>query len=255
MRFSLASRIVSRLRLLRDRGDISRELDTLLSGLDMAKYRALADSFATRLNPLKMEQHFDLPANLRQQIVIARKLDLDRSRPLRILDLGTGKGLFPFVCGHYGHTAIGLDMPDTWGPFSAHVEFLGIDCRPCIIKPHLPLPDLGMKFDLITAFQICFNGHKTDKPWGVREWNGLLTDLAINHATHDARLLLSFNKYPREEYLSKALAGFFRETGAIQRGDKVFYPSLRAFSAKGASRSAQSRADLEEASMALPYLS
>jgi hypothetical protein len=245
MRLSLASRIISRLRLLRNQGAISRELDGLLSRLDMDKYRELTETFAGQLNPERLAQHFDLPVNLRQQLVIAWKMGLDRSRPLRILDLGTGKGLFPFVCNHYGHTTVGLDMPDTWDPFRAHVDFLGIDCRPGIIEPLRRLPDLGMKFDLITAFQICFNGHKTEKPWGVREWDGLLTDLANNHGTPGARLLLSFNLYPREEYLSEAMAGFFRETGAVQRKDTVYYPSLRAFAVKERSPSVQLRSDLD----------
>lgn len=193
MDLPLSAKIRYRLRMLRGGKSISQETDSLLSRLDLGRYRALRNSFAGRIEPEKFAQHFNLRRNLREQVKIAHKLGLDDSRGLRILDLGTGKGLFPFVCNSYGHSATGLDLPNTSAHFRVHAEFLGVDWRAGSVLPLSPLPDLGERFDLITAFLICFNGHGTKKVWGIREWGFLLTDLARNHATPHGRAVFQLN--------------------------------------------------------------
>jgi hypothetical protein len=42
------------------------------------------------------------------------------------------------------------------------------------IEPYKNLPLLSRRFDVITAHQICFNGHKTENLWGVDEWDFFL---------------------------------------------------------------------------------
>ena len=56
-----------------------------------------------------------------------------------------------------------------------------------------PLPDLGRKFDLITAFMICFNGHKSPALWGPEEWEFFLDDLETRLKPR-GRIYLSFNR-------------------------------------------------------------
>ena len=38
-------------------------------------------------------------------------MGLDRASPLRILDIGTGPGYFPFICRKLGHKCLALDKP------------------------------------------------------------------------------------------------------------------------------------------------
>ena len=61
------------------------------------------------------------------------------------------------------------------------------------IQAFRPLPDLGGKFDLITAFMICFNSHRRPNLWGVPEWNFFLDDIA-KHLAPRGRVWLELNR-------------------------------------------------------------
>ncbi|HYY28174.1 MAG TPA: hypothetical protein VE860_09535, partial [Chthoniobacterales bacterium] len=86
----------------------------------------------------------------------ARGLHLDRRPPLRILDIGSGAGYFLFVCKQFGHAVMGLDLD--WPLMYAEMfELLQIPRQIWRIEPFQPLPDLGVRFDLVTGFAVCFN--------------------------------------------------------------------------------------------------
>src|SRR5262245_34673362 len=48
---------------------------------------------------------------LRENIRRALRVSMHRRQRLKILDVGCGTGLFPFVCRLWGHDAMGLDKP------------------------------------------------------------------------------------------------------------------------------------------------
>ena len=75
--------------------------------------------------------------------------------PKSVLDLGCGGGFFLYVCQQLGHTCLGLDI-DVFPLFTQLLDLFGVERRVCAIKPFEPLPDLGRKFDLVTAFSIDF---------------------------------------------------------------------------------------------------
>jgi hypothetical protein len=71
------------------------------------------------------------------------------------------------------------------------------------LEPNRP-PVLGRRFDVITAHQICFNGHKIEKPWGVNP-GGIIA--------------LEFNEEPVIGFYTKELRKFFESKSArIFRG-------------------------------------
>lgn len=57
-------------------------------------------------------KYLDFPRFVHRDITICRRLGLDKSPPLRILDIGCGAGLLMFVMKHYGHLPVGIDIED-----------------------------------------------------------------------------------------------------------------------------------------------
>jgi len=88
------------------------------------------------------------------------------------------------------------------------------------IEAYQPLPDLGRKFDVITAHMICFNGHKSDKLWKISEWEYFLDDLAAISSRRTAQVCLELNR----EY-----------------DDSLYTPELRLTSKRAVPRSTPAR--------------
>jgi SAM-dependent methyltransferase len=151
----------------------------------------------------------------------ARALRLDRRRPLRILDIGSGAGYFLFVCQRLGHTATGLDLD--WPPMYAEMfELMQIPRRVCRIEPFRALPDLGMRFDVLTGFAVCFNSHGSEQVWGVKEWEFFLDDAKKNLVTKTGEIYFELNPESRG-YYTPELAEFFRRRGAVVDGKKIWF--------------------------------
>src|SRR5947209_3588443 len=60
----------------------------------------------------KINRFADVPYCIRINIERAQDLWLDRSPPLRVLDLGCGAGYFLYVSKYFGHQVLGLDLDD-----------------------------------------------------------------------------------------------------------------------------------------------
>lgn len=127
-------------------------------------------------------------------------LDLHKSSPKRILDLGCGPGYFMAVARHLGHDVVGLDL----GDFEVFNELIKIQNLPRVvhrIQPFEPLPDLGAPFDLITGFMIRFNmrddwsGH-----WDFDEWSYFIDDCRA-HLKEGGQLHLKLNKGKVADYV------------------------------------------------------
>jgi SAM-dependent methyltransferase len=138
---------------------------------------------------------------LRDNIRRAMRVDVHRRKPLKILDVGCGSGLFPFVCRYWGHDAVGLDKPiAACRPAEAIVysvmpETLGVTINRSLIRAHERM-DIKETYDLITAFMICFNQHKQPNEWGHREWKFFLSDVATDLNPGGA-VYLAFNRHDK----------------------------------------------------------
>ncbi len=151
----------------------------------------------------------------------ARALHLDRRPPLRVLDIGSGAGYFLFVCKHLGHAPMGLDLD--WPPMYAEMfELMQIPRRVWRIEPFQPLPDLGVRFDLLTGFAVCFNSHGSDQVWGVKEWEFFLDDVTKNLLTNTGEIYFELN--PESwGYYTPELGKYFRRRGATIEGKKIWF--------------------------------
>jgi SAM-dependent methyltransferase len=146
---------------------------------------------------------------------------------LDVLDLGCGGGFFLAVCQQLGHRELGLDI-DEFPLYAELVELLGVERQICEIKAFAPLPDLGRRFDLITAFSIGFN-RKADKSlWGPAEWEFFLNDLEQRQLKRGGRIFLALNPQLDGDFYTVELRGWFVRRGARVERERVLFETGQA---------------------------
>lgn len=158
-------------------------------------------------------KYLDLPRWIQRNLGRVTRLGLDRGIRRRVLDIGCGCGYFLYICKLLGHEVVGLDLPgeEFYGEVTA---LLGVPVVAHRVEAFKPLPDLG-SFDVVTAHMICFNGHRTDRVWGVPEWRHLLDGI-------DAKTVcLDFNREPDGRVFTPGLERFFASRRAHIVGYRV----------------------------------
>lgn len=162
----------------------------------------------------------------------AQDIWLDRQPPSRVLDLGCGPGYFPYVCRCLGHECIGLDVEDNEPVYLEVSALLKTQRVISRIEPLTPLPELGGKFDLVTAHRICFHrigyipgkGWDGGAEWGRPEWEFFLRDIRARVLKPGGRLLLDFNPKDDGTWYSDAVRAFFLQEGGKILRSKVLLP-------------------------------
>jgi SAM-dependent methyltransferase len=223
---SLASARKHTLRLLRT-NRFSLDAKRVIETTDRAGFDQIRQRYAVANPGADWPKYLDLERWIGINIRRIRALELDLSRPKRILDLGCGAGYFLYIAQLLGHSGLGLDI-DQLPMFREITRLLGVHRIVQRIEPFRPLPDLGRKFDLITAFMVCFNEHKMPSLWKVPEWEFFLDDLA-KHLTTRGRVWLELNQEYDETFYTPKLKEFFQKRGARINEHKIIFTSgLRA---------------------------
>jgi SAM-dependent methyltransferase len=168
-------------------------------------------------------KYLDLPRWIDINIQRIRDTGLDLASRKRVLDIGCGAGYFAYIAQLLGHEVVGLDI-DRLPMFRESTELLGLRRVIWRIEAFTPLPDLGKKFDLVTAFLVCFNNHKQPDLWGVTEWDFFLDDVA-KHLTARGRLWLELNLEHDGTFYTPELRDFFENRGAKIDNAKVIFNS------------------------------
>lgn len=182
----------------------------LLHSIDQDSFKTLLHYKDDTGHP-QYKKYFNAPYWLRLNVQRALYLGLNRKQPLSILDIGAGFGYFPYVAKFYGHDVLGIDLPDD-KLFAKASEFLNVARAEYCIKPHTPIPSFGKKFDLITAFQVCFNGHIEGEIWHEAEWDSFLKDLFANHINEGGQLYMEMNWSPHiNGWLPDSVVHLFKE--------------------------------------------
>ncbi len=208
-----------------------RDLKPVLASIDLNEFKKYQKKFKDADPAPGASKYLDISYWMEKKLYDVYALGLHRSKPVNIFDIGTGFGYFPYLCNHFGHNTVALDLDET-EMYNEVVKFLNIDRRTMAITAYEKLPDLGCKFDLITAFSICFNGHnnKGASLWGVDEWDFLLNDLVKNHMNEGGKMLWKLNLEAKtNRYYTENLLKYFLSKGATVNGRSVYFSSIQEF--------------------------
>lgn len=221
---SLVSARKHTLRLLRtNRFPLERK--RVIETIDPVSFEQIRRRYAVTDPGADWPKYLDLDRWIGVNIRRIRELELDLSRPKRILDLGCGAGYFLYIAQLLGHSGVGLDM-DRLPMFREITRLLGVRRVVQRIQPFRPLPNLGQKFDVITAFMICFNDHKMPGLWAVPEWEFFLDDLA-KHLRPHGRVWLELNQEYDGTFYTPELRDLFKKRGARIDEHKIVFNAGR----------------------------
>jgi SAM-dependent methyltransferase len=196
-------------------------IDRIIETIDMNQFRAFQRQYDDAdPRPHGYSKYLDIRPWMADKLMQALYLGLHKSKPLKILDIGTGAGYFPYVCRNLGHEVIALDL-DTVPMYNDICRFLKIDRRTWRIEKFEKLPDLGTRFDLVTAFMIKFNQHYSKEQWRAEEWKFLIEDLRTNHLTPNGRIFLGFNANLDGTFFDEGMLRYFQSLGARIWHDEV----------------------------------
>jgi len=198
----------------------SLRLKPLLAKIDMERLREIQQRHATSTD--RYSKYADVERWLKINLARVQDLDLHRSRPKEILDLGCGAGFFLFAAQQFGHSGVGLDVDDF--PLSNElVDLLRVERKAWRIKAFEPLPDLGRKFDLITGFSTAFNRNEDEsRGWNVSEWTFLLDDLDRRFKPN-GKMFFDINSGKTKKYFPAEVRDLFLSRGASVKGEKVLF--------------------------------
>jgi SAM-dependent methyltransferase len=189
----------------------------ILETLDRTQFEKLRDQFPYRPGSPQINRFEDVVYWIEINVERAQDLWLDRVPPMRIVDIGSGAGYFLYVCKFFGHQVLGFDT-DSEPLFGATTALLKVPRVIGRIERQTPLPDLGGKFDLVTAHRICFHriGRVRDgAEWSPADWEFFINDIRTRFLNGNGRLLLDFNPRPDgSSFFTPELREFFLSQGA-----------------------------------------
>ena len=189
----------------------------ILDDIDWLQFKDLRHKYPYRPGSPQINRFEDIKYWIDINVERAQDLWLDRSPPLRILDLGAGAGYFLFVCKHFGHHVLGFDT-DNEPLFRATTELLDVPRMIGRIERQTPLPDLDQTFDVVTAHRICF--HRIGKvrdgvEWSHADWEFFINNIRTRLLAENGRMLLDFNPRPAgSSFFTPELRKFFQSQGA-----------------------------------------
>jgi SAM-dependent methyltransferase len=186
--------------------------EELLKDIDRNKLEALCQKYHVPGEVKAWPKYTNVEHWVGRAVDHVRVLRLDRDPKLKILDIGSGAGYFLFVLKQLGHEVFGLDLNEPLF-YGEMFDLLGLERVIWRIKPFERLPDIGLRFDLITAFAVCFNDHGNETVWGPKEWEYFLDDINAHYLNPNGRLYLALNPEPYGHYTPE-LKEFFLSRGA-----------------------------------------
>ena len=187
---------------------------------DRQRLSGIQQRYAGPSNP--WAKYADIDHWLRVNRERVQDLKLHRVSRQQVLDLGCGGGFFLFILKRLGHSVFGLDADES-PLFQELLAAFEVPRFVWSIKPFEPLPDLGRRFDWITAFSVGFNRyHPGGKRWDPAEWDFLLDDLQ-QHLEPSGKIYLALNPMPSGEYWTPELRDFFLRRGAAIERERIFF--------------------------------
>jgi SAM-dependent methyltransferase len=195
-------------------------LGPMLAQIDQQRAREIQERYAA--STAGYAKYANIEPWLRLNRERVQDLNLHRSAPKRVLDLGCGGGFFLFILKNLGHSVLGIDV-ERVVLFAELLELFGVPRVIWRISAFEPLRDLGQKFDWITAFSVNFNlYHPSKDRWGTAEWDFFLHDLQ-NHLAPGGKIFFGLNPLYNGDYYTPELRDFFLSRGANIERERIFF--------------------------------
>ncbi len=167
-------------------------------------------------------KYLDVEKWLKVNVRYAKNYGLIAKPPRRVLDLGCGGGYFLVVCRRLGSRVVGIDL-DKDRVLNEMIAVFKLRRVVQEIRAFVTLPKFWRKFDLITAFMICFNYPSNQPAWGVPEWEFFLDDVS-GRLTRGGRVILGLNRDLVDGTLyTDAVKSYFEQRGAAIDGKHVVF--------------------------------
>jgi SAM-dependent methyltransferase len=195
----------------------------LLANLDERRLREIQSRYAASDD--RYAKYANVNGFWRENRRRVQDLGLHRCTGKRVLDLGCGGGFFLYLLKQLDHDVLGLDV-DEFPLFRELVDLFGLPRVVWAIEAFQPLPDMGERFDYITAFATSFNRSRgNDCEWGAREWDFFLSDLQRRLAP-GGRMFFTLNRIRGQtDYFTPELRKFFLGRGAILERERISFPN------------------------------
>jgi SAM-dependent methyltransferase len=195
-------------------------LGPMIAQIDGERAREIQQRYAN--STAGYAKYADIQPWLRLNRERVQDLNLHRSAPKRVLDLGCGGGFFLFILKSLGHSVTGLDT-DRVPLFGELLDLFGVRRVVYRIDAFEPLPDFGQQFDWITAFSTNFYlYHPAKKRWDTAEWDFFLRDLQ-HHLTPGGKIFLGLNPLYDGGYYTPEIRDLFLSRGAEIERERIFF--------------------------------
>ena len=205
-----------------------RDLKKILNSVDKTNFNLIKQKYKDASPYPGYSKYLDIEKWMNMDLWHANILNVHKQKNLNILDIGTGAGYFPFVCKYYGHTVKSMDL-DIIPMFNELTDILDVNRTVFEIEEYKKLPEFDIKFDLITAFGVCFNNHlqtkfykeEKAKVWDIEEWKFFINDVFENHLNTKGRIFLRLNGEGNGTFYTEELKNYFLSLGAKIDGERV----------------------------------
>src|ERR1700746_995682 len=200
-------------------------VEKLMAQLDQRELERIRLQYAEGSDSI-WPKYLDARKWLVRNIDYAERFGWFLNPPRDTLDLGCGAGYFLFVMRQLGSNVLGLDLEDPI--FNEILKVLQIPRVPFRITRQEKLPDFaGRKFDVITAWMICFNNYdRDDTIWGPQDWDYLLNDLT-EKLTADGRIVFYFNAQRHRKIHTPELWKYFGSRADLLDGRLLIFTKSR----------------------------
>ena len=209
----------------RKRGDRRREALTVenllrrVSPAALAKVQAL--SARENLDDVFWTKYLDVDKWLKLNIRYVKELGMIQRPARSVLDIGCGGGFFLVACRAVGARVLGVDL-DKDIVLNEMIKLFKLERVTWRVRAWVKLPDFKRRFDLITAFMICFNFPPRHPYWGPREWDFFINDM-VDRLYPEGRLLLSLNKQPDGKEYDDHLQRYFEAREGVVTGKRIVF--------------------------------
>lgn len=191
-----------------------------LGSIDPAERSAFIAKYRDRLEDIETlaaVKYADFGYWAHRNVLLAEWLDLDRSPPLDILDIGAGSGNFGMVAQSMGHRVIGTDVEDPW--YDELCRLTGVTRLVAPVVRGEPYAPVDRRFDLVTIMLPAFHRKRVKgkrEYWSVEDWRLFLLGLARDLLKPNGRIfiLMPLDKDDEGNLSYSPLVEWARERGA-----------------------------------------